>query len=115
MARQNTPISEAGNYAMMARAAPAANAARLEWVLSRFAGYVGATGALGRMRGERFAASDQMPTLLDELGGRGLLYVDPRPDAVMAPAVMAPAAGPRRPGDPVLDEPPVPGEVDTKL
>ena len=65
------------------------HAARLEWTLSRFAGYVGATGALGRMRGERFAGSDQMPTLLDDLQARGLLYVDPRLDAVLTPAAGA--------------------------
>lgn len=110
MEPQNYPINDAGNYALLARAPVAANAARLEWTLSRFAGYVGATGALGRMRGERFAGSDQMPTLLDELQARGLLYVDPRPDAVLTPT-----AGARRAVSLLLDEPPVRIEIETKL
>ncbi len=115
MEPQNYPINDAGNYALLARAPPAVNAARLEWTMSRFAGYVGATGALGRMSGERFAASDQMPTLLEELGARGLLYVDARPDAAPPPPTNAPNAAPRRAVDLVIDEPPVRVEIETKL
>ena len=60
----------------------AVNGQRLDWALTRFSGYVGATGALGAMRGERFAAaSDQMEPVLDVLAQRGLLYVDARPNA----------------------------------
>ena len=100
----NYPINDAGNQALLARAAPEVNAARLEWVLSRFAGYVGATGALGRLRGERFAASDQMAGLLEELGRRGVFYVDPRVEG---------GAGLRV--DLVIDEPAVRTEIDARL
>jgi polysaccharide deacetylase 2 family uncharacterized protein YibQ len=65
---------------------PEENARRLDWVLSRVTGYVGVTGALGRLRGERFAADgDLMAPLLRAVAGRGLLYIDPRPDAASLP------------------------------
>ena len=58
------------------------NLHRLDWSLSRIEGYVGATGAIGSLRGERFAAADRpMRDVLQTLSGRGLLYVDPRPGA----------------------------------
>ena len=76
------PLNDPGHHALLTGAPVAQNAQRLEWVLTRFNGFVGATGALGEMRGERFAASSaQMDPLLDSLAERGLLYVDPRPNA----------------------------------
>ena len=70
----------------MANLPPEQNRQRLEWALSRMAGYVGATGALGTTRGERFAAlPDQMNPVLTELAKRGLLYVDSRPGASPLP------------------------------
>ena len=76
------PLNDPGDHALLTGAPVAQNAQRLEWVLTRFNGFVGATGALGEMRGERFSASlSQMEPLLDTLAERGLLYVDPRPNA----------------------------------
>ena len=47
--------------------------------MTRIEGYVGATGVVGTMRGERFAGmTDQMDSVLTEIAARGLLYVDPR-------------------------------------
>jgi polysaccharide deacetylase 2 family uncharacterized protein YibQ len=115
MEPQNYPLNDPGNQALLTGAAPAANAQRLEWVLSRITGYVGATGALGRLRGERFASSpEQMAPVLGELARRGLLYVDPRPDA-QAPRGDAATKPPRRAIDVVIDEPPVRVEIEAKL
>ena len=106
MEPQNYPLNDPGNQALLTGATPAANAQRLEWVLSRITGYVGATGALGRLRGERFASAPTlMAPVLDELGRRGLLYLDPRPD--LKP--------PHRGIDVVIDEPPVRVEIEAKL
>ena len=50
------------------RAAPRRTLQNLRWVLSRIDGYVGATGVIGTMRGERLAAmTDQMDAVLTEL------------------------------------------------
>ena len=49
------PLNDPGNRALLTSLPRGENADRLDWALSRFAGYVGAIGALGRMRGERFA------------------------------------------------------------
>jgi polysaccharide deacetylase 2 family uncharacterized protein YibQ len=114
MEPQNFPLLDPGNEALLTSAQPAANAQRLDWVLSRISGYVGATGVLGRMRGERFASAPVLMTpVLDELGKRGLLYLDPRLDA----QVPHDAAGkpPRRGIDVVIDEPPVRTEIEAKL
>ena len=76
------PLNDPGDHALLTGARVEQNALRLEWVLTRFNGFVGATGALGEMRGERFSAAlSQMEPLLDTLAERGLLYVDPRPSA----------------------------------
>jgi len=54
------------------------NRKNLDWALSRIEGYVGAVGAIGTMRGERFATMpDQMDLVLSALASRGLMYVDP--------------------------------------
>ena len=86
MEPQGFPLKDPGPQAMMASLAPEQNRQRLEWALSRLAGYVGATGTLGTTRGERFAAlPDQMNPVLTELAQRGLLYVDSRPGASPLP------------------------------
>jgi hypothetical protein len=48
------------------------NAQRLDWILSRFHGYVGATNYLG----SKFSADPALGAVLDRLGDAGLLYVD---------------------------------------
>jgi len=80
MEPERFPLNDPGNHALLTRQTSAQNRRELEWALSRFAGYVGATGALGVMRGERFAGSpEDMDPVLRRLARRGLLYVDPRP------------------------------------
>ena len=80
MEPQGFPLNDPGPRALMTSLAPQENMERLHQLLSRISGYVGATGALGMMRGERFAAlTDQMDSVLADLAARGLLYVDARP------------------------------------
>jgi uncharacterized protein len=73
------PLNDPGPATLLTGASAAENIRNLYWALSRIDGYVGATGVIGTMRGERLAAmTDQMDTLLTALSERGLLYVDPR-------------------------------------
>ncbi len=73
------PLNDPGPSTLLTTASPEKNAGNLRWALSRIQGYVGATGVVGTMRGERLAAmTDQMEMVLFELSGRGLLYIDPR-------------------------------------
>ncbi len=111
MEPQGYPLDDAGDHALMTGNTDAKNLSLLDWALSRFAGYVGATGALGGgLRGERFAASPpQMAPVMAELAARGLLYVDPRPGAARPPEVVG------RGVDLVLDEPAVRTEIEAKL
>jgi polysaccharide deacetylase 2 family uncharacterized protein YibQ len=59
---------------------PDANKQKLEFALSRLPGCVGATGASDGMMGERFAQEERtgFSDVLEEVGKRGLLYLDPR-------------------------------------
>ena len=112
MEPQGYPLNDPGNRAMLTGASPATNAQLLEWALTRFSGYVGATGALGDMRGERFAAAaDQMAPLQDTLSQRGLLYVDPRPNAMRRAGQLPTTRG----VDLVLDDPAGADELDRNL
>jgi len=110
MEPQGYPLNDPGPQALMANLAPDQNHTRLEWALSRIAGYAGATGALGSMRGERFASlADQMKLVVTELAERGLLYVDPRPGSAPSPAVWS------RTVNIVIDEPATAPDIDDKL
>jgi polysaccharide deacetylase 2 family uncharacterized protein YibQ len=111
MEPQGYPLSDAGSHSLLTGAEPAQNRTNLEWALSRIQGYVGATGALDGMRGERFAdQSGSLGQVVDELGRRGLLYVDPRPGAAK-PAGNTPS----RSVDVVVDDPPARAEIEGKL
>jgi hypothetical protein len=102
--------NNAGNRALLTRLSPAENRDNLEWALSRFGGYTGAVGALGPMRGERFAEfAETLHPVQDALRGRGLLYVDPRPGA------RPPERAWGRSVDIVVDEPATRGEIERKL
>jgi uncharacterized protein len=73
------PLNDPGPSTLLTSAPASANVQSLRWVLSRIDGYVGVTGVIGTMRGERLAAmTDQMDAMQSELSKRGLLYVDPR-------------------------------------
>ncbi|MFC7475471.1 divergent polysaccharide deacetylase family protein [Dankookia sp. GCM10030260] len=105
------PLNNPGNRALLTGLSQSENGDRLLWALSRFTGYVGAIGALGPMRGERFAQlGESMGALQTTLTARGLLYLDPRPGAVRAPDR---AWG--RGADLVVDEPATRSEIERKL
>lgn len=104
------PLNDPGQQALLTGQSWAENARRLDWVLSRYAGHVGAIGALGPLRGERFAAltepHGQMQAVLAQ---RGLLYIDARPSAP------SPSRAWGRSIDVVVDEPATRAEIELRL
>jgi hypothetical protein len=104
------PLNDPGNRALLTGRSAPENMANLEWVLSRFPGYVGAIGVVGGMRGERFATMEQSYFALQEsLRNRGLLFVDARP------GVAGPARAWGRAVDVILDEPATRTEIERRL
>jgi len=104
------PLNDPGNRALLTGRSGPENLANLEWVLSRFPGYVGVIGVVGGMRGERFAAMEQSYHALQEsLRNRGLLYLDARP------GVNAPLRAWGRSVDLILDEPATRAEIEKRL
>lgn len=104
------PLNDAGDHALLTGLAEQQNRERLEWVLTRIRGYVGATNAFGAIRGERFASAPaEMAIVLQTLAARGLLYVDARPGQPNPPFVWG------RSVDVIIDEPAVRTEIETKL
>jgi len=80
MEPQGYPVNDPDDrYALMTSLQPAENLRRLRAILGRLTGYVGITNALGQMHGERLAGvADQLDSVLEEAGHRGLLFVDAR-------------------------------------
>jgi polysaccharide deacetylase 2 family uncharacterized protein YibQ len=80
MEPQGYPVNDPDDrHALMTSLSPTDNLERLRWVLSRLTGYVGVTNALGQMHGERLmGVPDQFASVLEEVGHRGLLFVDAR-------------------------------------
>ena len=110
MEPQGFPLNDPGKQALMTSLSLEQNRARLDWVLSRIAGYVGAIGAEGSQRGERFASlPDQINPVLDDLAQRGLLYIDPRTGAAPLPLAWS------RTVDVIIDEPGTAADIDEKL
>ncbi|WP_426958523.1 divergent polysaccharide deacetylase family protein [Muricoccus radiodurans] len=102
--------ADAGDRALLTGLTPGENADRLLWTLSRISGQVGAIGALGPMRGERFAAlPESIGAVQTGLYNRGLLYFDPRPGAPSPPRAFGRAV------DLVVDEPATRGEIERRL
>ncbi len=103
MEPQGYPINDPDDrHALMASLPPDENLSRLRWALSRIAGYVGVTSALGPMRGERLANDpEQLGSVLTEVAHRGLLFVDARPGQAVSPLAW------NRSVDAVIDDDPV--------
>jgi len=73
MEPRNYPSDDPGPHVLLTSLTPAANLERLDWSLSRAAGYV---GVINRM-GSRFAESEaDLKPVLQSLRDRGLMYVD---------------------------------------
>ncbi|MBV9749819.1 MAG: divergent polysaccharide deacetylase family protein [Acetobacteraceae bacterium] len=110
MEPQGYPMNDEGPRALLTGAAPADNERDLEWALSRFEGYAGATSASDGMQGERFAGmTEPFGVVARELAERGLFYVDGRPDAPPTPGL----AG--RSVNLILDQPPARAEIEAQL
>ncbi len=110
MEPQSFPIDDPGPEALLTGNIDGVNQQRLEWAMSRIAGYVGVTSVMGTLHGERFAASPtQMAPVLRELGSRGLMYIDGRPGALRAPGAVG------RSVDVVIDTPAQDTQTDAKL
>ncbi len=70
------PLNDPGPLALLTSLDGPKNVDRLDWVLSRAAGYVGVTNFMG----SRFTASaDHLRPILSSLRTRGLLYLDTKP------------------------------------
>ena len=110
MEPQGFPLNDPGDRALLTGLPPGENLARLDWLLARFPGHVGAIGALGSMRGERYATlSELYETMQGVLARRGLLFLDARPGAP------PPARAVGRSIDLVVDEPATRAEIDARL
>ncbi len=110
MEPQGYPTDDPGPEALLTGNIDGVNQQRLEWALSRIAGYVGVTSAMGSLRGERFAGSaTQMAPVLRELGARGLMYVDGRPGVPGTPGIMG------RSVDAVIDATEMRSQIDLSL
>ena len=69
----NYPTVDPGPHTLLTTLPPQDNMKRLQWLMSRYTGYVGVTNHMG----EKFeATSESMTPVLEELKRRGLLYVD---------------------------------------
>jgi polysaccharide deacetylase 2 family uncharacterized protein YibQ len=69
----NYPENDPGPHTLLTTLPPAENMKRLQWLMSRFTGYVGVTNHMGA----KFeAAQDAFLPVLEELKARGLLYLD---------------------------------------
>ena len=67
------PQNDPGPHTLLTTVDADENIARLDWLLSRFTGYVGVTNFMGA----KFTSSaDSMEPILAELNDRGLLYLD---------------------------------------
>lgn len=103
------PDNDSGPQTLLTTLSPEQNLERLYWLMSRFQGYVGITGAMGA----RFTASEQAFTpILRETAKRGLIFVD---DGANPRSVAARVAGgnnlPFAKADMVLDSVPTPAEI----
>lgn len=104
------PLNDPGERALLTGLPAGELAGRLEWLLARFPGHIGAVGALGAMRGERFAAlTEPFGQMQLALAARGLLYFDVRPGVPSAQRAWG------RTVDVLVDVPPARAEIDLRL
>lgn len=74
----DTSINDPGPYALMTSLPTRTNLERLDWVLGRFAGYVGVLNFMG----DRFTTSEpHLRPVLEAVRGRGLMFLDSRTSA----------------------------------
>jgi uncharacterized protein len=69
----NYPTEDPGPHTLLTSLPPEENMKRLQWLMSRYTGYVGVTNHMGA----KFeSATDSFTPVFEELKRRGLLYVD---------------------------------------
>ena len=69
----NYPTENPGPHTLLTTLPPAENMKRLQWLMSRYTGYVGVTNLMGA----KFEATQNALTpVLEEVKARGLLYID---------------------------------------
>ncbi|HET9273986.1 MAG TPA: divergent polysaccharide deacetylase family protein [Methyloceanibacter sp.] len=70
---ENYPTQDPGPHTLLTTLPPEENLKRLQWLMSRYTGYVGVTNHMGA----KFeAVAESMQPVMEELKRRGLLYVD---------------------------------------
>ena len=69
----NYPTENPGPHTLLTTLPPEENMKRLQWLMSRYTGYVGVTNLMG---GKFEATQVAMTPILEEMKSRGLLYVD---------------------------------------
>jgi polysaccharide deacetylase 2 family uncharacterized protein YibQ len=69
------PRNDPGPHTLLAAGDPESNLERLDWLLSRFSGYVGVTNFMG---GKFTTSEPALRPILGEIKERGLLYLDSR-------------------------------------
>jgi polysaccharide deacetylase 2 family uncharacterized protein YibQ len=107
------PLNDPGPHTLLTGLTPSENLQRLQWMLSRFTGYVGVIDD----QGARFTASESaMLPILGELGKRGLLYIDSRTtDHGLTPGLASRVGLPRGVNDRVIDDPATRLSIDARL
>jgi polysaccharide deacetylase 2 family uncharacterized protein YibQ len=107
------PDNDPGPQTLLTSLDAAQNLDRLQWLMSRFQGYVGIAGIMGA----RFTASEAaLAPVLRETGKRGLIYVD---DGASQRSLAGQIAGANNvafaKADLVIDSLPAPADVDRAL
>jgi len=107
------PDNDPGPQTLLTSLTPEQNVDRLQWLMSRFGGYVGIMSYMGA----RFTASEQgLSPVLREAAKRGLIYVD---DGSNSRSIAGQLAGgqnlPFAKADIVIDTVPTPVEIDRAL
>jgi polysaccharide deacetylase 2 family uncharacterized protein YibQ len=87
---QNYPTVDPGPHTLLTTLPPADNVKRLQWLMSRYTGYVGVTSHMG---GKFQASAESIQPVFEELKQRGLLYIDSEGAQDSATAKVASAIG----------------------
>ncbi len=106
------PNNDPGPHTLLADASSEENLGKLEWLLARITMYAGTVNYMGaRFTGEGTA----MTPVLEELGRRGLMYLDDRSSSRSRAAEIAPGKLPFAAADLVLDAEATPAAIDARL
>ena len=107
------PDNDPGPQTLLTSLAPEQNIARMQWLMSRFQGYVGVANYMGA----RFTANDAaFAPMLREVAKRGLMYLDDGSSPRSLAGQIATANGlPFAKATVVLDSVPTPNEIDRAL